>query len=127
MVDAVATRDPDGRVALVLWNGTVDVSKSGGDRLLDRRVDLAIDGLPADRYRLRHRRLDERHSNINRAWDELRDGAPWPDADGWAALHEADRLDDLEPPRDVSPDGGAVHLTVELPMPAVSLIELHPF
>ena len=126
MVNVVATSEPDGRIALVVWNGTVDVTKSAGDRLLDRRIHLTITGLPPTRHRLRHRRLDEHHSNINRAWTEIAAGSAWPDDAGWQALHEADRLEDLEPPTHVTPEDGALHLDFDLPMPAVSLIELEP-
>jgi hypothetical protein len=45
---------------------------------------------------------------------------------GWARLHEADRLELLEPPRLVRDDGGCLELAFELPMPAMSLIELVP-
>jgi hypothetical protein len=39
MVQAVATRSPDGHIAIVAWNGTVDVTKAAGDRLLDRSIN----------------------------------------------------------------------------------------
>ena len=127
MVHAVATSGDDGSLAIVVWNGTVDVSKAGGDALLDRHVRLEVDGLATGtRYRLRHRRLDHDHSNLNRTWAELAEGASWPDESGWQALHEADRLVDLEPPVVVSARAGSVQLDIELPMPAVSLIELEP-
>ena len=126
MVNAVATCDVDGRVAIVLWNCTVDVSKVGGDPLLDRRVELTVDGLDAPGYRLRHRRLDEDHSNLNAAWAARSGGRAWPEDGDWDALRERDQLELIEPERVVHPDGGAVRLHVELPMPAVSLLELEP-
>ena len=126
MVNAVATRDDDGTVAIVVWNGTVDVTKSGGDELLDRRIDLTLANLAAGGYRIRHRRLDERHSNLNARWERIAAGRAWPDDDEWATLHDADQLEDLEPPRDVPADDGTVRLSFDLPMPAVSLVELVP-
>jgi xylan 1,4-beta-xylosidase len=126
MVNAVATSDGHGRVAIVLWNGTVDVSKAGGDPLLDRRVELTVDGLTAPAYRLRHRRLDEDHSNINAHWLARSDGRPWPEDGDWDALRDRDQLELLEPERVVRPRGGGVRLDVDLPMPAVSLFELEP-
>jgi xylan 1,4-beta-xylosidase len=126
MVDAVAAADESGTVALVAWNGTVDVTKSAGDALLDRDLEVRITGLPAGRYRLRHRRLDQQHSDLNAAWKQIAAGAPWPDDAQWAALAEADVLADYEPPRDVTPESGEVALSFPLPMPAVSLIELTP-
>jgi xylan 1,4-beta-xylosidase len=126
MVNAVATADADGTVALVVWNGTVDVAKSNGDPLLDRDVELSVNGLAAPAYRLRHRRLDAQHSNINAAWCRISSGRPWPDDDAWPALAEADHLDDYAPITGVRPDAGAVSARFALPMPAVSLIELTP-
>jgi xylan 1,4-beta-xylosidase len=126
MVNTVATSDVDGRVTIVLWNCTVDVSKAGGDPLLDRGVELIVDGLDAPGYRLRHRRLDEDHSNLNAAWAARAGGRAWPEDGDWDALRERDELDLLEPERVVHPDGGALRLDIDLPMPAVSLIELEP-
>ncbi|MGH9213708.1 MAG: GH39 family glycosyl hydrolase [Acidimicrobiales bacterium] len=124
LVNAVASRDGDGRLAIVAWNGTVDVTKIGGDPLLDRSVRLRLTSLPASRYRLRHRRLDQRHSDLNAAWAPVADGQSWPDEAGWRALQAADRLEDLEPPRTVSATDGTVDLAFDLPMPGVSLLEL---
>jgi xylan 1,4-beta-xylosidase len=72
---------------------------------------------------VRHRRIDADHSNIVRHWD----GGDWPDEAGWARLHDADHLEDLKRPRRVIVGvGGRVHVDFELPMPAVSLIEIVP-
>jgi xylan 1,4-beta-xylosidase len=125
-VNAVAGVHADGTVAIVVWNGTVDVTKSAGDDRLDREVQLTVSDLPARRYHLRHRRLDEQHANVNATWSRLAEGRPWPDEAGWQALLAEDHLADLAPPIDVEPVDGAVHLEVALPMPAVSLIELVP-
>ncbi len=126
LVEAWATRDPDGRIAIALWNGTIDQTKAGGDSLLDRRVRLTIDGLGPGSVELRHRRVDASHSNIVRTWKRL--GEPdWPDDAGWTVLRVADRLEALEPPREVRADEGRLELEIDLPMPAMSLIELVPF
>ncbi|HEX5823790.1 MAG TPA: hypothetical protein VFY18_04945 [Candidatus Limnocylindrales bacterium] len=124
LVEAWATKDPDGRVAIALWNGTIDQSKAGGDPLLDRHVGLRIGGLAGvTAWRLRHRRVDAAHSNIVAAAD----GRDWPDDEGWRRLRAADRLDELEPDRIVRPSAaGEVELEFELPMPSVSFIELVP-
>jgi len=126
LVGAWATREPSGRVAILVWNGTLDQSKVAGDPALDRLVELSIEGLPAGgRHTLHHWRVDETHSNIVRRWQELGDG-DWPDTAGWEALHAADRLEGLEPERQVQAERGRLRLAFHLPMPSVSLIELLP-
>ncbi|HZB49448.1 MAG TPA: glycosyl hydrolase, partial [Mycobacteriales bacterium] len=117
LVEAWAGRDPGGRVAVALWNGTLDQSKAGGDPLLDRSVRLAVDGLPAGGYELRHWRVDAAHSAVGTAWSRIRGNRDWPDEAGWAALRAADRLDALHEPRQVRATGGRLELPVELPMP----------
>ncbi len=126
MINSIASTDGDGRVAIVVWNATVDVTKAGGDPLLDRDVDLVVGELPAGRYRLRHRRLDEGHSNLNARWADIADGRAWPNGAEWRTLQQQDDLDDFEPARAVEPQDGIVELRFRLPMPGVSLIELEP-
>jgi xylan 1,4-beta-xylosidase len=126
MVQAIGSRDGNNRVAIVAWNGTVDVTKAGGAPLLDRQATLRISGLGHGPYRLRHRRLDEAHSNLVARWNAMRDDADWPDEIQWAELHAADILEGLEPPREVTPEAGTIELAFGLPMPSVSLIELEP-
>lgn len=126
MVQAIGSRAGDGRVTIVAWNGTVDVSKAEGEPLLDRAVALEVIGLAAERYALRHRRVDERNSNLVRRWSDLGGGADWPDPDGWRNLADMDTLDELEPERSIEPRDGRTELRLELPMPAISLIELVP-
>lgn len=125
LVSAIATRDDDA-VTIVAWNGTVDVSKADGEPLLDRDVTLEITGLPDRTYRIVHRRLDGRHSDINAAWARLADGHAWPDDAGWEQLRQADTLEQFEPDREVPVAGGRVELTFSFPMPSVSLVELVP-
>jgi xylan 1,4-beta-xylosidase len=124
LVEAWATRDTDGRIAIALWNGTIDQSKAAGDPLLDRQAAVRIGGLPAaTAWRVRHRRVDATHSNIVAAADD----SDWPDEDGWRRLRAADRLDDLEADRTVRVGAdGELALEFDLPMPSVSLLELLP-
>jgi xylan 1,4-beta-xylosidase len=126
MVQAIGSRAADGRIAIVAWNGTVDVTKAGGDPLLHRSASLRLRGLPADGYRLRHRRLDEEHSNLVASWAQIGDGADWPNAGQWDELAARDSLQELGPPREVRPSGGRLELELELPMPSISLLELSP-
>ena len=125
LVEAWASRDPDGRVAVAIWNGTLDQSKTGGAPDLDRQVRLVIDGLEAASYEVRHHRVDAIRSNIGRAWEDL--GRPaWPDGAGWKSLRAADQLVALHPPRVMRPEDGCLEQVFALPMPAVSLVELVP-
>ncbi|MEO7229706.1 MAG: xylan 1,4-beta-xylosidase, partial [Candidatus Limnocylindrales bacterium] len=125
LVEAWASADPDGRLAIAIWNGTLEQSKAAGARALARKVSLEIAGLRPGAYELRHWRVDARHSNIVRAWERL--GRPdWPDDAGWARLHAADHLEALEPPREVRIRQGRLDLSFLLPMPAMSLVELVP-
>jgi len=126
MVQAIGSRADDGRVTILAWNGTVDVSKAGGEPLLDRSITLNVSGLKTRRYRLRHRRLDEAHSNLVAAWADIGGTADWPDEGQWAEIEAADRLDDLDAERDVETSSDALELAFELPMPSVSLVELSP-
>jgi xylan 1,4-beta-xylosidase len=126
MVQVIGSRAEDGRVTLLAWNGTVDVTKADGDPRLDRRATLAIEGLGGPAYRVRHRRIDAAHSNLVRTWSEIAGGAAWPDERGWAALAERDRLEELEPPRTIRADAGRLVLEFEMPMPSISLVELEP-
>lgn len=125
LVEAIATRGPDGALAVLVWNGTLDHSRIEGDQALARRIELRFKGLPARPFTIRHSRVDETHSNIRQVWREI--GSPdWPDEAAWARLHEADRLAELAPARPVVPQAGSLELMFELPMPGVSFVELLP-
>jgi xylan 1,4-beta-xylosidase len=127
LVEAWGSRDPgDGRVAVALWNLTLDQTRSGGEPLLDRTVTLRVDGLAGRAYTLRHLRVDLERSNIAAVWARISAGADWPDDRQWEVLRRANRLEELEPPRPVTADGGTVEVVFELPMPSLSLVELVP-
>lgn len=125
LVEAWPTRDDRGHIAIAVWNGTLDHHRETGDPALDREVQLSLTGLDAGAYELRHHRVDGQHSNIVTTWQAL--GEPdWPDVAGWERLRTADRLELLEPARSVRPVEGRLELAFDLPMPAISLIELVP-
>jgi xylan 1,4-beta-xylosidase len=72
LVEAWASRDPDGgRVAVALWNVTLDQTRSTGEPLLDRRVTLRVEGLAAAAYEVRHLRVDLELSNITCVWEAM--------------------------------------------------------
>ena len=125
MVEALATRDPSGLIQVLVWNGTLDQTKKDGAALLDRRINLRIGGMAAERYHREHLRVDLEHSNIVAEWRRL-GGADWPDPEGWARLRAADQLAEFEPIGTVKTDHGEINLGFDLPMPGVSLIRLTP-
>jgi xylan 1,4-beta-xylosidase len=125
LVDVLATRGQDGRVSVLIWNGTLAQQRARGDDSLAREIDLRVEGLDAGRYDCRHWRIDDQHSNIVAVW-ERHDGRAWPDEDGWERLAAADHLDEYEPVRSVQPVAGRATLRFDLPMPGVSLLELVP-
>ncbi len=126
LVEAWPSLHSDGRISIAIWNGTLDQSKTEGDQRLGRSIRLTLDRLPSGRCSVRHFRVDATHSNVSATWAGL-GGGEWPDEAGWRKLRDADRLDELEPPQwFVVGPGGRISLEFELPMPAISLLEVSP-
>ncbi len=127
LVEALAARHDDGRIGILAWNVTLDQSKIGGDPLLDRRIRVRVPVPPGTAYDIRHYRIDAGHSNIVTAWEQMRDGAPWPSRQQWATLAERNTLDQLRPPERATASGdGTLEVGFDLPLPAVSYLELAP-
>jgi xylan 1,4-beta-xylosidase len=121
LVDALVTRDEDGRVDILVWNGAP--SGESGPRL-DRRVVVRIEGLPPATYDVLEERLDEIYGDVMGAWEQL--GSPdWPDSAGWQALRAADAPSRWLTGTADLPDGYVEHL-FDLPMPGVRLVSLRP-
>ena len=120
LVDGWATRSEDGGLQLLLWNGSLEQAKAGGEPLLDRRVRIRIDGLPAARYSGFVARVDEERSNLARRWHGNSD---WPTSEEWQELQRSDTLDEEELPAQV-PENGRLQLQLELPMPGVARVRL---
>jgi xylan 1,4-beta-xylosidase len=127
LVEALAARHDDGRIGVLAWNVTLDQSKIAGAPLLDRTVRLRVSVPPGAAYTVRHYRIDEGHSNIVPAWERMRGEALWPTPDQRARLRELNTLDELRLPAQVTADGGGrLEFGFDLPMPAVSYLELSP-
>ena len=126
LVQAWAGADPDGRLAVAVWNGTLqqhDWALARDD--LRRAVTLEVGSLPPGRYDVRHRRVDPEHSHLARHAEDLgvRD---WPDEDQWQALRDRDVMAEVGcDPVAVGTDGVA-SLQLDLPTSALSLVELVP-
>lgn len=133
LVEAWASLDPpddDGlgrpeRVAIALWNGTLDQSKVNGSAALRRTARVELSGLPAGTWRVRESRVDATHSNITARWEAMGGGADWPDDAQWAALRAADELATADLGTVVAvADGTPTTLEVHLPNPSIVLLEL---
>ncbi|MFI6819023.1 hypothetical protein ACIBG7_41975 [Nonomuraea sp. NPDC050328] len=120
-VEVWAARHPDGRVGVLVWNGTLNQAQADGAPELSRTVRLAVTGLKGT-HTLTHHRIDETHSNIRAIWQRM-SGADWPEGEEWERLAEANTLDELTPAAEVE---GDVRLEFDLPMPGVSFVELTP-
>ena len=122
LVDAWASRKPDGTIDILAWNGTLDQSKSQGDPLLDRHLEVRIEQLTERAYQCSLARVDAVHSNIANYW---KSEDAWPTAEQWAKLHAADMLDE-HPLPDIVPHNGIAHVDFDLPMPGVVRLRLTP-
>ena len=121
-VEALATRTEE-TVDVLVWNGTLDQSKTDGSAVLDRTVTVEVSGLAPGTYGLTSRRVDEAHGNLQRVWREL-GGGDWPDETRWAAMRSADTLPvEYLAEVEVSDQGDAA-VTVELPMPGIRFLRL---
>lgn len=123
LVQAWATRHPDGMVDLLLWNGTRNADLLHGDPRLVRAVEIEIDGLTGDEHLLELSRIDLTHSNIGAV---LPEDTQWPDSDQWQQLRAADVLHLQQLPRLRPDDDGVARLSIELPQPGVARLRITP-
>jgi xylan 1,4-beta-xylosidase len=126
MVQAWPSIDDDGRVAVAVWNGTIqqhDWALARDD--LQRTVELDLCGLAAGRYDVRVRQVGPDHSHLARHAADL-GVTDWPDDEQWQALRERDEMEDL-PAEPVTVDAaGATGVRLDLPTSALALVELVP-
>jgi xylan 1,4-beta-xylosidase len=121
-VDALATRADDGSIAVLVYRHSDDQYQVD-DR--EAAVTVAVGGLAASGYRLSHYRIDHDHSNSHTVWESL--GSPQnPSDEQLAAIRIRQGLESAEEARTVETVGGALELTVSLPLAAVSLLVLSP-
>jgi xylan 1,4-beta-xylosidase len=115
-VGAMATKQPDGRLAVLLWHYKDD-DVTGPD--VD--VRLAVDGLPADMGHARIWQVDRQHADAFSAWQTM--GAPAePTKQQIEKLTSASKL--VSRPLRIDSRGGHVVARIHLPLQAVALIEL---
>jgi xylan 1,4-beta-xylosidase len=120
-VDVLAARAEDGRCDILVWRHRDDQHDAPRD---ERSVRLHVRGLDDGRaVAVRQWRIDHRHSNSYRRWQEL--GSPdYPDQDQLDELRAVSGLERFGPERAVVPEDGAAVLELSLPLPAVSLVEI---
>jgi xylan 1,4-beta-xylosidase len=126
LVSALAARGADGDVGVLLWNSSLDQSRVLGDPLLARDVTLTVAGLPPGQATVRHWRVDEEHSNVFAAWQQLAAGSrDWPDDDEWRRLQAADDLAELTAPTTVEiATDGQWSTSFHLPQPGISFVQV---
>jgi xylan 1,4-beta-xylosidase len=123
-IDALATFNGRDCLTVLVWRHADD------QYLADTRetaVTLRIERLPfaGSRVRLRHWRIDVRHSNSHTAW--MTQGGPQDPSDAQLhAIRDRQGLELLEPEREEAIQDGALDLRIPFPLPSVSLIEIRP-
>jgi xylan 1,4-beta-xylosidase len=119
LVEAWASRYPGGGYGLLLFNSTLDHGQATGAPDLARTVTVHLDlDTP---HELRVWRVDTTHGNLAATWPA---DADWPTPAQWDALQAADRLDEAQPPRLITP---GTPITLDLPNPGIAFLELrHP-
>ncbi len=119
LIRTFTTRAEDGRVDVLVWNGTVNADLLAGDETLARTISIELTGLAGD-YQVSLARVDEHHSNILAGYPA---GTEWPDAALMTELHERDQLA-VEALAPVSGSSATFEITV--PMPGIARLRLNP-
>lgn len=122
-IDVLASRHQDGAIAAALWRHTDDQYRTAEE---PTPVTLTLRGLAPGTHRLTHHRIDAEHSNSHTVWLAL--GSPQvPTPEQLAQIHAREGLEELEEAREVRAEAdGTLTLSVDLPLPAVSLLVLEP-
>ena len=118
-VDALATRG-EREAAVMLWN-----YHEAEQIAPPSRTELKISGLPATAHRVlvQHFRIDDRHSNAYTVWQAM--GSPQhPTPDQQKQLEASAGLELLRSPEWLDVTNGTVHVAVDVPREAVSLLRL---
>jgi xylan 1,4-beta-xylosidase len=86
-------------------------------------VELSVDGLPANRVRLNHYRVDKQNSNSYEAWKQM-GSSQKPSTDQYAQLEKASELQLLKSPEWLHAPQGRLTLNFDLPRQGVSLLKV---
>ena len=121
-VDALAAFNGSDRVSVLVWRHADDQYLADSE---SADVTVQLDRLPFEgaTVRVRHWRIDAAHSNSHAAWQAA--GAPQdPSEAQLRAILDRQGLELYEPDRDEPLADGRLSLTVRLPLPSVSLLEI---
>lgn len=115
-IGAIATRGPDGRLAILLWHYHDD-DVAGPDAA----VRIAVSGLGAGERTLAEWRVDRDHANAFTAWQRM--GSPQsPNEAQYRQLDEASEMRPVHRALTVANGGAAIEL--RLPRQGVALVEI---
>ena len=119
----IASRRGADQVAVLVYHSRDRVTSSGSDT-----VTLHLSGLPFEEAVLAHYRIDEAHGDPFQLWEKPTTGEraapPSPSPALFAAMRRRQELESLAEPHMVQPQGGALDLSFDLPLHAVSLLLL---
>jgi xylan 1,4-beta-xylosidase len=119
LVEAWASRYPDGGQGILLWNSTLEHGKATGDAELARLIRFTPH--LSSPHILRVWRVDADHGNVTARWDS--NGRDWPSGVEWAALQADDDLPQSQAPRRITP---GEQIVLALPNPGIAFLELRP-
>ena len=115
-VGAMAGMVADEQLAVLVYNSSDEIFRSGSTDL-----ELEVTGLPFDDCVAMHYRIDEENGNPFRIW--AANGAKGAPDDGtMAAMRDVQEVAALAEPRDALVEGGVLNLSFDLPLPGVSLV-----
>jgi xylan 1,4-beta-xylosidase len=116
-INAFACKDKNS-ITVLLWNyHDVDIQDTGSP------VVLNIKGIPSDKAKLRHFRIDKEHSNSFELWKKM--GSPQnPSAAQISQLEKAGQLEMLSKPEEIKIKNNTATIKIQLPRQSVSLLKI---
>lgn len=119
-IDGVATLAGSRKLVILIYHHHDDWDVQG-DTTINLRIEQVA--LAADELVLKHYRVDDAHSNAYAEW--VRQGQPMYPAGGQRdAIKQRDGLELCEPPRSIRVQDGVIEWQFQLPVHAVSLLEI---
>jgi xylan 1,4-beta-xylosidase len=122
-IDALATSRRDAGVQVLVWRHADDQHLTDAS---ETDVTLRLERVPfTGPARVRHTRIDARHSNSHTAWQEA--GCPQdPSESELQAIRARQGLEPLGAETLEPVQRGSLTLRISLPLPSVSLLEIRP-